>query len=169
MTSDIIGDALDKLRGAVTIVYPMGLPSYDPIRKEFEGSEELAGTQAELLVMEESVAQLWWAGKELARGKKLQDYIGKNEKTKIIAKLQKVCRFFATLLYSAGTYVYMYDFQSENNEYWHNKVFNTCEFVSTKILCVCVCVCVCLVLSTPPLCGQLCCLSFYTIVYYSIV
>lgn len=39
--------------------------------------------------MDEDTAQLWWAGKELARGKKLLDYIGKNEKTKIIAKLQK--------------------------------------------------------------------------------
>ena len=33
---------------------------------------------------------MWWAGKELQRGKKLQDFIGKNEKTKLIAKLQKV-------------------------------------------------------------------------------
>ena len=45
MTDDIIHDALDKLRGAVTIVYPMGLPPHDPIRLEFEGNEELAGTQ----------------------------------------------------------------------------------------------------------------------------
>ena len=33
--------------------------------------------------------QLWWAGKELVGEKKLIDYIGKNEKTKIITKLQK--------------------------------------------------------------------------------
>ena len=45
MTEDIIGDALDKLRGAVTIVYPMNLPPYDPIRLEFEGTEDLSGTQ----------------------------------------------------------------------------------------------------------------------------
>jgi hypothetical protein len=32
---------------------------------------------------------LWWAGKELLRGKKLEDFVGRNEKTKIIAKLQK--------------------------------------------------------------------------------
>lgn len=35
------------------------------------------------------LAQLWWAGRELERGKTLQDYIGKNEKTKIVAKLSK--------------------------------------------------------------------------------
>ncbi len=45
MSEDIIQDALDKLRGAVTIVYPMGLPPHDPIRMEFEGSEDLSGTQ----------------------------------------------------------------------------------------------------------------------------
>ena len=45
MTDDIIHDALGKLRGAVTIVYPMGLPPHDPIRLEFEGNEDLSGTQ----------------------------------------------------------------------------------------------------------------------------
>ena len=41
-------------------------------------------------MLEIGTAQLWWAGKEMMRGKKLADYIGKNEKTTIIAKLQKV-------------------------------------------------------------------------------
>ena len=35
-------------------------------------------------------ASLWWAGKEMTRGKKLRDFVGKNEKTKIVCKLQKV-------------------------------------------------------------------------------
>lgn len=39
--------------------------------------------------MEEEMTQLWWAGKELLRGKKLEDFVGRNEKTKIVAKLQK--------------------------------------------------------------------------------
>lgn len=46
--------------------------------------------QASLQVIPEKNAQLWWAGKELHWDKKLQDYIGKNEKTKIIVKIQKV-------------------------------------------------------------------------------
>ena len=54
MTDDIIGDALQKLRGAVTIVYPMGLPPYDPIRLEFEGQEDLSGTQVS--------GRVWWYG-----------------------------------------------------------------------------------------------------------
>lgn len=41
----MVKEALDMLRGAVMIVYPMGLPPHDPIRMEFEGREDLAGTQ----------------------------------------------------------------------------------------------------------------------------
>ena len=41
------------------------------------------------MVLEEDMAQLWWAGKQLERGKQLKDYVGRNEKTKIVAKLQK--------------------------------------------------------------------------------
>ncbi|KAH9326385.1 hypothetical protein KI387_006563, partial [Taxus chinensis] len=37
---------------------------------------------------DQDTAQLWWAGKELMRDKTLCDHVGKNEKTKIIAKLQ---------------------------------------------------------------------------------
>ncbi len=45
LSEEMIRDALDKLWGAVTIVYPMNLPPYDPVRLKFEGNEELAGTQ----------------------------------------------------------------------------------------------------------------------------
>ncbi|CAB4011004.1 UPF0769 C21orf59 homolog [Paramuricea clavata] len=89
LTQATIKDALDKLRGAVMIVYPMGLPPHDPIKQEFEDTEDLSGTQASLQVLDNKTGQLWWAGKELLRAKKLEDYIGKNEKTKIVAKLQK--------------------------------------------------------------------------------
>lgn len=33
---------------------------------------------------------LWWAGKILEKNKKISDYVGQNEKTKIIVKAQKV-------------------------------------------------------------------------------
>uniref|UniRef100_A0A8C0I5Z2 CFAP298-TCP10L readthrough n=1 Tax=Balaenoptera musculus TaxID=9771 RepID=A0A8C0I5Z2_BALMU len=90
VTMEMVKDALDQLRGAVMIVYPMGLPPYDPIRMEFENKEDLSGSQAALSVITESEAQLWWAAKELRRTKKLSDYVGKNEKTKIIVKIQRV-------------------------------------------------------------------------------
>lgn len=42
---EMVKEALDQLRGAVTIVYPMGLPPHDPIRMEFDEREDLTGTQ----------------------------------------------------------------------------------------------------------------------------
>lgn len=89
VTVDMVKDALDQLRGAVMIVYPMGLPPHDPIRMEMEDREDLSGTQASLRVIPEEDCQLWWAAKEMQRGKKLQDYIGKNEKTKLVVKIQR--------------------------------------------------------------------------------
>ncbi|KAJ7997600.1 hypothetical protein DPEC_G00230690 [Dallia pectoralis] len=89
VTMETVKEALDRLRGAVMIVYPMGLPPHDPIRMEFENREDLSGTQASLQVIPAPEAQLWWAAKELQTGKKLQDYIGKNDKTKIVVKIQK--------------------------------------------------------------------------------
>lgn len=89
VTVEMVKEALDQLRGAVMIVYPMELPPHDPIRMEFEGREDLSGTQASLQVITEDECQLWWAAKEMQKGKKLQDYIGKNEKTKLVVKIQK--------------------------------------------------------------------------------
>nr|XP_057942478.1 cilia- and flagella-associated protein 298 [Doryrhamphus excisus] len=89
VTMAMVKEGLDQLRGATMIVYPMGLPPHDPIRMEFEDREDLSGTQASLQVLEEEECQLWWAAKEIQRGKKLQDYIGKNDKTKLVVKIQK--------------------------------------------------------------------------------
>ncbi|XP_046898937.1 cilia- and flagella-associated protein 298 isoform X2 [Hypomesus transpacificus] len=89
VTMEMVKEALDQLRGAVMIVYPMGLPPHDPIRMEFENQEDLSGTQASLQVIPEEECQLWWAAKELQRGKKLLEYLGKNDKTKIVVKIQK--------------------------------------------------------------------------------
>lgn len=41
---EVVTDALEQLRGAVLIVYPMGLPPHDPIRMELEDKEDLSGT-----------------------------------------------------------------------------------------------------------------------------
>ena len=41
-----VKEALDQVRGALTIVYPKGVPPYEPVRMELENREELAGSQA---------------------------------------------------------------------------------------------------------------------------
>lgn len=84
-----VKEALDLLRGAVTIVFPMQLPPHDSIRNEFQNTEDLSGTQASLEVIEPAKAQLWFAGKQMFPDRKLSEFIGKNEKCKIIVKLQK--------------------------------------------------------------------------------
>lgn len=45
VTQSSVQEALQILRGAVMIVYPMGLPPHDPIRLEFDNTEDLSGTQ----------------------------------------------------------------------------------------------------------------------------
>lgn len=85
-----VQNALDILRGAVTIVYPMQLPPHDCIRMEFTNTEDLTGTQASLQVIEPVKAALWFAGHQMLPDKTLLDYVGSNEKCKVIVKLTKL-------------------------------------------------------------------------------
>lgn len=89
VTQATVKEALDILRGAVMIVYPMNLPPHENVRLELENQEDLTGTQASTEVLEEDNTSIWFSGKEMLRGKQLKDFIGKNEKTKIVAKIQK--------------------------------------------------------------------------------
>ncbi|XP_052807657.1 cilia- and flagella-associated protein 298-like [Mya arenaria] len=89
VTQKTVQEALDIMRGAVTIVYPMGLPPHENIKMEFENNEDLSGTQASKDIIEEAEASLWFSGKEMMRGRPIKDFVGRNEKTKVIAKLQK--------------------------------------------------------------------------------
>lgn len=87
----VVQEAINILRGAVTIVYPMKLPPHDTIRMEFENIEDLSGTQASLDVIDPTTAQIWFCGKEMYRddGKTVGDYVGKIENCKVIMKISK--------------------------------------------------------------------------------
>uniref|UniRef100_A0A1A9VCB9 Cilia- and flagella-associated protein 298 n=1 Tax=Glossina austeni TaxID=7395 RepID=A0A1A9VCB9_GLOAU len=89
LTLKIVSEAINLLRGAVTIVYPMQLPPHDYIRQEFTNTEDLSGTQASRDVIEPSKAQLWFAGRLLLNDKKLAEFIGNNNKTKVVVKLNE--------------------------------------------------------------------------------
>jgi len=80
---------IDLIRGAVMIGYPgyHGLPEWEPVRLLLEG-QEIENKSQDVELFDET-ASLWWAGKELAPSKFLKEYVGKNEKTKIVCKLQK--------------------------------------------------------------------------------
>lgn len=80
---------IDNMRGAVMIAYPAyhRLPAYDPARLELEDREELDGASEMQNVLDHTQTNFWWAGKELRTDQTLEQYVGRNEKTKIVAKL----------------------------------------------------------------------------------
>lgn len=90
LSSEMLQGQIDLVGGAITIAYPMGLPDYEPVKGELEDDMDLAGTIHAKEVLDPATAQMWWAGKQMLReGQVLSDYIGKNEKTKLIVKLQR--------------------------------------------------------------------------------
>lgn len=89
LTYQAVQRALDNIRGAVTIVYPMGLPPHDNIYMELTNTEDLSGTQASKEIIEPAQAQLWFAGHQMYPDKFLFDYLGHNDKTKVVVKLAK--------------------------------------------------------------------------------
>jgi hypothetical protein len=44
LAAPMLREAIDRVRGAVMICYPMGLPEYDFIREALEDREDLAGS-----------------------------------------------------------------------------------------------------------------------------
>jgi len=86
--SKALEEAINNVRGAVMIVYPMGLPDYDHVRTILEEREDLQGAEG-LEVLDHERAALWAFSKEMQPDKLLSDYCGKNDKSKVIVKLQK--------------------------------------------------------------------------------
>lgn len=89
INAQVCKEHLDNMRGAVMIAYPAyhRLPVYDPVRSELEDKEELDGQSEMQDVLDFGQTNLWWAGKELQIDQFLEHYLGRNEKTKIVAKL----------------------------------------------------------------------------------
>ena len=73
----------------------MGLPDFDPVYEILHDLEDISATQHAKDVFDPEAMSVWWAGKELANEKCLLDYVGRNEKTKIVVKIQKVLYIYA--------------------------------------------------------------------------
>lgn len=69
--------------------YPMGLPEWDTVRMTIEGNAGLEGTAAGNELLDENTAEVWVASRPFDRSQSVGDRLGRNEKTKVIAKLQK--------------------------------------------------------------------------------
>lgn len=69
----------------------MGLPEWDTIRLTLEGEAGLQGTAAGQEILNEDTAELWVASRIFDRtnNQTVADRLGRNEKTKVIGKLQK--------------------------------------------------------------------------------
>jgi len=87
LAAALLEEKINMMKGAVTMAFPMGLPAYDPVRIALEDETHTAQLYGERQLDPET-AQLWWASKEFLREQTVGDRVGKNEKTKIIAKLQ---------------------------------------------------------------------------------
>ena len=84
-------ERVDNMRGAVTMAYPAGLPAWDPVRLMIEDDGSAAGYLAEVCgkdFFDPATATLWWAGKEFFRDQTVGERVGRNEKTKVVARLQ---------------------------------------------------------------------------------
>ena len=83
----------DNLKGAVMIAYPgyYGLPVYEPVLQILENQYQYETTVNDNFdyFKDATDMTIWWAGKEFQKGKKLKDIVGKNEKTKIIIRIQR--------------------------------------------------------------------------------
>ncbi len=74
------------------MAYPGGLPAWDIVRQLVEDTGGADGVLAEVMggeFMDPATASLWWAGKEFFRDTTVGDRIGSNEKTKVVARLQR--------------------------------------------------------------------------------
>lgn len=85
----VLQDKLDNMRGAVMMAYPMGLPEWDTVRLTIEGEDGLDGTSAGQELLDPNTAELWAASRNFDRSQTVGDRLGRNEKTKVVAKLQK--------------------------------------------------------------------------------
>ena len=85
----MLDEKLALMGGAVTMAYPMQLPEWDTVRLTLESDAGLDGMAAGQEVLDPDTAELWVASRAFDRSQKVSDRLGKNEKTKVIAKLQR--------------------------------------------------------------------------------
>lgn len=85
----LLQERLDNMRGVVIMAYPMGLPEWDTVRLTIQGNEGLEGTSAGVEMLDPDTAELWVASRMFDRNQSVADRLGRNEKTKVIGKLQK--------------------------------------------------------------------------------
>ncbi|KAK9844183.1 hypothetical protein WJX81_007262 [Elliptochloris bilobata] len=85
LTEAALLGALDAVRGAVLAAFPGGLLPWDPVRRGLEGAPGHQGPEA----LEAAAAELWFAGRALALDAPLSARLGRNDKTRVVLRLQR--------------------------------------------------------------------------------
>jgi len=89
LTAALVAEHTGLVRAAVTICWPQGLPAWDPVAAELAGQASEGGSTQAKEVVDPAGATLWGPGaKQLATGKLLSDSCGRNEKTRLLLRLQ---------------------------------------------------------------------------------
>lgn len=81
---------MDVFKGLMMMAYPgyHGVGTWEPIRILLEERENWHNNGDMSDFLDPEKCSLWAVNKELALTKKFSDYFGKNEKTKVVCKLQ---------------------------------------------------------------------------------
>ncbi|KAL9187956.1 hypothetical protein ACHAXT_006334 [Thalassiosira profunda] len=88
LTMEAIEEKIDGVRGAVATAYPEGLPEWDLARMALDDPiEKLKHTPLGGSLIDAGKRSLWAFNKEFLRGTLVSDRLGRNEKTKVVAKL----------------------------------------------------------------------------------
>ena len=89
LRAEQLREAIEMLRAAVMIVYPgyHSLPPWEPCVRILEDEVEYESEWVSLGYKKASLSSMWWAKKELLGSRSLSEYVGKNEKCKVIVKL----------------------------------------------------------------------------------
>lgn len=93
LTAGACKTELRNLKGAVMIAFPGGLPAWDTVRMAVEAEDKdsgpIQGIEGANELLDPLTATLWFAGKEMQREKLVKDYVGRHEKTRFKARLQR--------------------------------------------------------------------------------
>ncbi len=89
LTAALLTEHLTLIRAAVTICYPGGLPAWDPVAAELAGESPSGGEAGAKDIVPLAGATLWGpGGKQVPPGRKLSDAVGRNDKTRVLLRLQ---------------------------------------------------------------------------------
>ena len=71
--------------------YPgyIDLPEWEPSLLMLEEKIQLQVLETQTFEIFDERATVWWAGKALEKDKSISEFVGKNDKTKVIVKVQK--------------------------------------------------------------------------------